>query len=76
LGDEIELNATYARMGDFLKNQCKGYTGYVFTGNLDLAKKIRLKPSRRIEFLMPLSIAGCLSMNYMQAPNVKTKHRG
>ena len=50
LGDEIELNATYARMGDFLKNQCRGYTGYVFTGNLDLAKKIRLKPSRRIEF--------------------------
>lgn len=50
LGDEIELNATYARMGDFLKNNCKGYTGYVFTGNLDLAKKIRLKPSRRIEF--------------------------
>ena len=50
LGDEIELNATYARMGDFLKNRCKGYTGYVFTGNLDLAKKIRLKPSRRIEF--------------------------
>ncbi len=50
LGDEIELNATYARMGDFLKNKCKGYTGYIFTGNLDLAKKIRLKPSRRIEF--------------------------
>jgi putative N6-adenine-specific DNA methylase len=50
LGDEIELNATYARMGDFLKNSCKGYTGYIFTGNLDLAKKIRLKPSRRIEF--------------------------
>ncbi|MDP3666205.1 MAG: class I SAM-dependent RNA methyltransferase, partial [Sediminibacterium sp.] len=50
LGDEIELNATYARIGDFLKNKCRGYTGYVFTGNLDLAKKIRLKPSRRIEF--------------------------
>lgn len=50
LGDEIELNATYARMGDFLKNNCRGYTGYIFTGNLDLAKKIRLKPSRRIEF--------------------------
>jgi putative N6-adenine-specific DNA methylase len=50
LGDEIELNTTYARIGDFLKNQCKGYTGYIFTGNLDLAKKIRLKPSRRIEF--------------------------
>ncbi len=50
LGDEIELNATYAAMGDFLKNKCRGYTGYVFTGNLDLAKKIRLKPGRRIEF--------------------------
>jgi len=50
LGDEIELNATYARMGDFMKNNCKGYTGYIFTGNLELAKKIRLKPSRRIEF--------------------------
>ena len=50
LGDEIELEGTYARMGDFLKNKCKGYTGYVFTGNLELAKKIRLKASRRIEF--------------------------
>ncbi len=50
LGEEIELEATYARMGDFMKNQCKGMTGYIFTGNLDLAKKIRLKPSRRIEF--------------------------
>ena len=50
LGEELELEATYARIGDFLKNKCKGYTGYVFTGNLELAKKIRLKPSRRIEF--------------------------
>ncbi len=50
LGDETALIETYARMGDFLKNKCKGFTGYVFTGNLDLAKKIRLKPSRRIEF--------------------------
>lgn len=50
LGDETELATTYARIGDFLKNSCRGYTGYIFTGNLDLAKKIRLKPSRRIEF--------------------------
>ncbi len=50
LGDQMELEATYASMGDFLKNSCKGYTGYIFTGNLDLAKKIRLKPSKRIEF--------------------------
>lgn len=50
LGEEIELEVTYARMGDFMKNQCKGMIGYIFTGNLDLAKKVRLKPSRRIEF--------------------------
>jgi putative N6-adenine-specific DNA methylase len=51
LGEELELEATYARIGDFMKNKCKGMTGYIFTGNLALAKKIRLKPSRRIEFL-------------------------
>jgi putative N6-adenine-specific DNA methylase len=50
LGDEIELEETYARMGDFLKQKCKGYWGYIFTGNLELAKKIGLKPKRRIEF--------------------------
>lgn len=50
LGDEAELQATYALIGDFMKQQCKGYTGYIFTGNMDLAKKIGLKASRRIEF--------------------------
>ncbi len=50
LGEETALQATYKRMGDFMKQQCKGYTGYIFTGNLELAKKIGLKPSRRIEF--------------------------
>jgi putative N6-adenine-specific DNA methylase len=33
-----------------MKQKCKGYFGYVFTGNLDLAKKIGLKAKRRIEF--------------------------
>lgn len=50
LGDETELEETYARIGDFMKKQCGGYYGYVFTGNLDLAKKIGLKAKRRIEF--------------------------
>lgn len=50
LGEEIALQATYKRMGDFLKQKCKGYFGYIFTGNLELAKKIGLKPKRRIEF--------------------------
>jgi putative N6-adenine-specific DNA methylase len=50
LGEESELEHTYARIGDFMKKSCKGYHGYVFTGNLELAKKIGLKPRRRIEF--------------------------
>ncbi|WP_207494335.1 THUMP domain-containing class I SAM-dependent RNA methyltransferase [Aridibaculum aurantiacum] len=50
LGVEAELQATYARIGDFMKKKCKGYTGYIFTGNLELAKKIGLKASRRLEF--------------------------
>lgn len=50
LGEEIELQETYKRMGDFLKQACKGYYGYIFTGNLELSKKIGLKPNRRIEF--------------------------
>ncbi|HCW07701.1 MAG TPA: RNA methyltransferase, partial [Cytophagales bacterium] len=50
LGDVIELEKTYSRIGDFLKKKCQGYTGYIFTGNLDLAKKIGLKAKRRIEF--------------------------
>lgn len=50
LGQIRELEATYKRIGDFMKQKCKGYFGYVFTGNLELAKKIGLQPSRRIEF--------------------------
>ena len=50
LGEISALEKTYARIGDFLKKRCQGYMGYIFTGNLDLAKKIGLKASRRIEF--------------------------
>ena len=50
LGESSDLEAIYGRIGDFMKKKCKGYLGYIFTGNLDLAKKIGLKASRRIEF--------------------------
>ena len=50
LGDITELEETYSRIGDFMKKKCGGYFGYVFTGNLELAKKIGLKAKRRIEF--------------------------
>ncbi len=50
LGELEELENTYRRIGDFMKQRCQGYMGYIFTGNPDLAKKIGLKTSRRIEF--------------------------
>jgi putative N6-adenine-specific DNA methylase len=50
LGDIKELELTYSRIGDFMKQHCGGYFGYLFTGNLELAKKIGLKAKRRIEF--------------------------
>lgn len=50
LGTHSKLELTYKRVGDFMKQDCKGYKGYVFTGNPDLAKKIGLKASRRFEF--------------------------
>ena len=50
LGDTDKLAGTYARIGDFFKQKCRGYTGYVFTGNPDLAKKIGLRTKRKIQF--------------------------
>ncbi len=50
LGVHSKLELTYKRMGDYMKKECKGYSGYIFTGNPDLAKKIGLKASRKIEF--------------------------
>ncbi len=48
MGEIEELKAIYERIGDFFKQKCAGYNGYIFTGNLDLAKKIGLRTSRRI----------------------------
>ncbi|MBC7553616.1 MAG: class I SAM-dependent RNA methyltransferase [Taibaiella sp.] len=62
LGEIEELMDTYARIGDFMKKQCGGYYGYVFTGNPDLGKKIGLKAKRRIEFYN--STIDCRLMEY------------
>ncbi len=50
LGVHSKLEQTYKRMGDYMKQHCKGYSGYIFTGNPDLAKKIGLKASKKVEF--------------------------
>jgi len=50
MGETEHLKETYKKIGDFFKKKCQGYKGYVFTGNLDLAKKIGLRTNRRIPF--------------------------
>src|SRR5690554_3504570 len=50
LGETDDLIKTYKAIGDFMKKRCPGYMGFVFSGNLDLAKVVGLKPKRRIEF--------------------------
>ncbi|MFM7737924.1 MAG: class I SAM-dependent RNA methyltransferase [Planctomycetota bacterium] len=50
LGEVRALETTYKELGDFLKQRCRGYRGYVFTANPELAKKVGLRTSRRMEF--------------------------
>lgn len=50
LGKATELEKVYGNIGDFLKKKCRGYTGYVLTGNQELAKKIGLRSSRKMLF--------------------------
>lgn len=51
LGEMEDLEPLYKSIGDFLKNKCKGKTGYIFTARNELIKKIRLKPSLKTIFL-------------------------
>jgi putative N6-adenine-specific DNA methylase len=44
------LEAAYEGIGDFFKNTAYGYRGYIFTGNLDMAKKVGLRTKRRLTF--------------------------
>ena len=50
MGDAGKLGDIYKGIGDFFKNRCLGYRGYIFTGNLDLAKQVGLRTKRRIPF--------------------------
>jgi len=50
MGELARLETTYKNIGDYLKQKCRGYTGYVFTGNSVLAKKVSLKAKRSLQF--------------------------
>lgn len=50
MGEITQLEGVYKGIGDFFKQKCSGKTGYIFTGNAGLAKKIGLKPKRSFPF--------------------------
>ncbi|MCL5021828.1 MAG: class I SAM-dependent RNA methyltransferase [Nitrospirae bacterium] len=50
MGKIRELEGVYRGIGDFFKQKCRGYAGYIFTGNSGLAKKVGLRAGRRIPF--------------------------
>ena len=47
LGDTESLKPLYKLLGDTFKQKFKGWSGYIFTGNAELAKQVGLKASRR-----------------------------
>ncbi|HOO89724.1 MAG TPA: class I SAM-dependent RNA methyltransferase [Syntrophales bacterium] len=50
MGKIKELEEVYKKIGDFFKQRCTGYRGYIFTGNLELAKQVGLRAKTRIPF--------------------------
>ena len=55
MGDAATLEPLYFRIGDFFKQRCSGWRGFVFTGNMELSRKIGLRSaSRKIFFNGPI----------------------
>lgn len=49
-GDFPALTGLYRQIGDFFKQSCSGYRGYIFTGNTALGKQVGLRTTRRTPF--------------------------
>jgi putative N6-adenine-specific DNA methylase len=50
IGEALRLAGLYREIGDFFKQRCGGYRGYIFTGNAALGKRVGLRTKRRITF--------------------------
>jgi putative N6-adenine-specific DNA methylase len=72
------LEATYQGIGDFFKKNGGGYGGYIFTGNMEMIKKVGLRTKRRIIFYN--GDIECRLLEYelyagsLKHPMEKTKH--
>jgi putative N6-adenine-specific DNA methylase len=50
LGSAKDLLSVYKGLGDFLKQRCSGYAGYVLTGDKRLGKMVGLRPEKKTIF--------------------------
>jgi len=49
-GEISKLTGLYREIGDFFKQKCGDYLGYIFTGNTAMGKQVGLRTKRRIIF--------------------------
>lgn len=47
MGEQAELSALYRKIGEVLKHRFNGWSAYILAADLELVKKVGLKPSRR-----------------------------
>ena len=50
MGHDEDLAPLYRSIGDFFKQHCQGWQGYVFTGNMTWGKKIGLRTNSKQTF--------------------------
>lgn len=75
LDEKEKLAAFYPQWGDVLKQRFAGWRAYFFTGDLDLAKKIGLKASKRTPLFN--GALECRLFEYvMQAGSMRVVKRG
>jgi putative N6-adenine-specific DNA methylase len=71
LGEKEKLDAFYPQLGDALKRKFAGWTAFIFSGDPDLPKLIRLQPSRK-----PVLYNGALECRLYEYRIVEGGNRG
>ena len=75
LGHDEDLTPLYRRIGDFFKQRCQGWQGYVFTGNMAWGKQIGLRTNSRQTFFN--SRIECRLLGFrLYAGSVRSKYAG
>ncbi|HCA38500.1 MAG TPA: RNA methyltransferase [Phycisphaerales bacterium] len=75
LGKQDDLQSLYPRMGDFFKQRCGGWSSWIYTGNLELAKRIGLKPACRVPMRNAKIDARLLGYEVWEGSRASEEHR-